>query len=67
MFIILLSLNEYFASVSTLSFMWHVLQDSIKIDEDLLANSARSLETLVTVGMQLGVSFPKLENCSLES
>ncbi|CAN6922464.1 phosphatidylserine decarboxylase proenzyme 3 [Brassica napus] len=42
-------------------------KDSIKLDEDLLANSARSLETLVTVGMQLGVSFPKLENCSLES
>lgn len=43
-----------------------MLQDSIKIDEDLLANSARSLETLVTVGMQLGVSFPKIKNCVIE-
>ncbi|ESQ54699.1 hypothetical protein EUTSA_v10024661mg [Eutrema salsugineum] len=41
-------------------------KDSMKIDEDLLANSGRSLETLITVGMQLGVSFPKLENCVLE-
>lgn len=32
----------------------------IKIDEDLLANSSRSLETLVFVGMQLGVSVKKL-------
>ncbi|CAH2069658.1 unnamed protein product [Thlaspi arvense] len=31
-------------------------KDSIRIDEDLLANSGRSLETLVSVGMQLGVS-----------
>ncbi|KAB5563976.1 hypothetical protein DKX38_004030 [Salix brachista] len=31
-------------------------KDVIKIDEDLLANSARSLETLVTVGMNLGVA-----------
>nr|GEU94662.1 phosphatidylserine decarboxylase proenzyme 2-like [Tanacetum cinerariifolium] len=31
-------------------------KDSIAIDEDLLAYSARSIETLVTVGMQLGVS-----------
>jgi len=31
----------------------------IKIDEDLLANSARSLETLVTVGMSLGVATKK--------
>ncbi|KAL1217456.1 Phosphatidylserine decarboxylase proenzyme 2 [Cardamine amara subsp. amara] len=31
-------------------------KDSIRIDEDLLANSSRSLETLVSVGMQLGVS-----------
>ncbi|KAG5248738.1 phosphatidylserine decarboxylase proenzyme [Salix suchowensis] len=31
-------------------------KDVIKIDEDLLANSARSLETLVTVGMSLGVA-----------
>ncbi|XP_010536896.2 PREDICTED: LOW QUALITY PROTEIN: phosphatidylserine decarboxylase proenzyme 3-like [Tarenaya hassleriana] len=49
-------------------------KDAIRIDEDLLANSARSLETLVSVGMQLGVSnkttsaasvIPKLENCVL--
>ncbi|CAH9082028.1 unnamed protein product [Cuscuta europaea] len=45
---------------------------SIRIDEDLLENSARSLETLVLVGMQLGVSMKKhadvkskLENLSL--
>ncbi|XP_028753185.1 phosphatidylserine decarboxylase proenzyme 2 isoform X1 [Neltuma alba] len=31
-------------------------KNSIVIDEDLLANSARSLETLVRVGMRLGVS-----------
>jgi phosphatidylserine decarboxylase len=36
-----------------------ILQDVIKIDEDLLANSARSLETLVTVGMRLGVATKK--------
>lgn len=35
-------------------------KDMIKIDEDLLANSSRSLETLVFVGMQLGVSVKKL-------
>ncbi|XP_031132267.1 phosphatidylserine decarboxylase proenzyme 3-like [Ipomoea triloba] len=47
-------------------------KDSIRIDEDLLENSARSLETLVMVGMQLGVSIKKqadvkskLENLSL--
>ncbi|KAI7738701.1 hypothetical protein M8C21_030803 [Ambrosia artemisiifolia] len=34
-------------------------KDSIALDEDLLANSARSLETLVSVGMQLGVSVKK--------
>ncbi|XP_011040028.1 PREDICTED: phosphatidylserine decarboxylase proenzyme 3-like isoform X2 [Populus euphratica] len=34
-------------------------KDVIKIDEDLLANSARSLETLVTVGMSLGVATKK--------
>ncbi|KAL4556048.1 hypothetical protein LXL04_038686 [Taraxacum kok-saghyz] len=34
-------------------------KDSIALDEDLLANSARSLETLVSVGMQLGVSIKK--------
>lgn len=33
-----------------------ILQDTIKIDNDLLENSKRSLETLVSVGMQLGVS-----------
>ncbi|XP_077249813.1 phosphatidylserine decarboxylase proenzyme 2-like [Tasmannia lanceolata] len=31
-------------------------KDAIDIDEDLLANSERSLETLVSVGMTLGVS-----------
>ncbi|KAF5731954.1 phosphatidylserine decarboxylase proenzyme 2-like [Tripterygium wilfordii] len=46
-------------------------EDSIQIDEDLLQNSERSLETLVSVGMQLGIArkkraemdLPKLENC----
>ncbi|KDP42450.1 hypothetical protein JCGZ_00247 [Jatropha curcas] len=50
-------------------------KDSILIDEDLLANSARSLETLVSVGMKLGVAtrkqseidLPNLENCVLEA
>lgn len=50
-----------------------ILQDSIALDDDLLANSARSLETLVTVGMQLGVSIkkcaelqlPDINNCVL--
>ncbi|KAF3435181.1 hypothetical protein FNV43_RR22268 [Rhamnella rubrinervis] len=48
-------------------------KDSIEIDEDLLANSARSLETLVSVGMKLGVSKkasnhrpPNLESCVLK-
>ncbi|KAI3509367.1 hypothetical protein L1887_24592 [Cichorium endivia] len=48
-------------------------KDSIALDEDLLANSARSLETLVSVGMQLGVSIkkrtelplPDINNCVL--
>ncbi|CAN0880099.1 Phosphatidylserine decarboxylase proenzyme 2 [Linum grandiflorum] len=31
-------------------------EDAIRIDEDLVANSARSLETLVQVGMTLGVA-----------
>ncbi|XP_058771769.1 phosphatidylserine decarboxylase proenzyme 2-like isoform X2 [Vicia villosa] len=35
-------------------------KDSIAIDEDLLSNSARSLETLVTMGMRLGVSTRNL-------
>ncbi|XP_061364566.1 phosphatidylserine decarboxylase proenzyme 2-like isoform X2 [Gastrolobium bilobum] len=34
-------------------------KNSIAIDEDLLANSTRSLETLVSVGMRLGVSTKK--------
>lgn len=53
--------------------IWYVVQDSIEIDEDLLANSARSLETLVSVGMRLGVSkktsnhgLPNLESCVLQ-
>ncbi|KAG5625485.1 hypothetical protein H5410_010703, partial [Solanum commersonii] len=37
-------------------------KDSIRIDEDLLENSGRSLETLVSVGMQLGVSVKKQGN-----
>ncbi|KAJ4950716.1 hypothetical protein NE237_027548 [Protea cynaroides] len=48
-------------------------KDVIDIDEDLLSNSERSLETLVSVGMQLGVSrkkqavndLPNLEKCVL--
>lgn len=34
-------------------------KDMIEIDEDLLANSTRSLETLVSVGMTLGISIKK--------
>ncbi|XP_042008848.1 phosphatidylserine decarboxylase proenzyme 2-like isoform X2 [Salvia splendens] len=34
-------------------------KDTIKIDDDLLENSSRHLETLVSVGMQLGVSVKK--------
>ena len=49
------------------------MQGAIEIDEDLLSNSARSLETLVYVGMTLGVStkklsgngLPNLESCNL--
>ncbi|PON90208.1 hypothetical protein TorRG33x02_140580, partial [Trema orientale] len=48
-------------------------KDSVIIDEDLLANSARSLETLVSVGTKLGVSekspntaLPNLETCSIK-
>ncbi|EOX98868.1 Phosphatidylserine decarboxylase 2 isoform 2 [Theobroma cacao] len=48
-------------------------KDAIKVDDDLLANSGRSLETLVSVGMTLGVStkkpagaeLPNLESCVL--
>ncbi|OAY65636.1 Phosphatidylserine decarboxylase proenzyme 2 [Ananas comosus] len=48
-------------------------KDAIQIDEDLLANSERSLETLVSVGMRLGISkrkhpeedVPRLEKCTL--
>ncbi|OMO86881.1 Calcium-binding EF-hand [Corchorus olitorius] len=48
-------------------------EDAIKIDDDLLANSGRSLETLVSVGTTLGVStkkpagtgLPNLERCVL--
>ncbi|GAB2218846.1 hypothetical protein Droror1_Dr00002078 [Drosera rotundifolia] len=36
-------------------------KDTIKLDEDLVENSSRSLETLVRVGMQLGVST-KIQN-----
>ncbi|WOL01555.1 phosphatidylserine decarboxylase proenzyme 2 isoform X2 [Canna indica] len=48
-------------------------KDAIQIDEDLLSNSERSLETLVFVGMSLGVSkkagrteTPTMETCKLE-
>ncbi|KAG9160149.1 hypothetical protein Leryth_015037 [Lithospermum erythrorhizon] len=48
-------------------------KDSIKIDEDLIENSGRSLETLVSVGMKLGVStrneednLPDIEKCNIE-
>ncbi|KAH0452760.1 hypothetical protein IEQ34_017084 [Dendrobium chrysotoxum] len=34
-------------------------KDSIDLDEDLIANSERSLETLVSVGMKLGVAKGK--------
>ncbi|KAK9167185.1 hypothetical protein Scep_002376 [Stephania cephalantha] len=40
-------------------------KDAIDIDEDLLANSARSLETLVSVGMRLGISRKKQGKSSL--
>ncbi|XWS54460.1 hypothetical protein CRYUN_Cryun10bG0091200 [Craigia yunnanensis] len=48
-------------------------KDAIKIDDDLIVNSERSLETLVSVGMTLGVSIkkpagaglPNLESCVL--
>lgn len=50
------------------------IQDAIELDADLLANSERSLETLVEVGMTLGVSkrspsqteIPILDKCRLE-
>ena len=42
-----------------------ILQDAIEIDEDLLANSARSLETLVSVGMKLGVATKKQATVNL--
>ncbi|KAK7246788.1 hypothetical protein RIF29_41658 [Crotalaria pallida] len=35
-------------------------KNSIAVDEDLLANSTRSLETLVSVGMRLGISTKNL-------
>ncbi|KAF8646803.1 hypothetical protein HU200_065601 [Digitaria exilis] len=48
-------------------------KDAIEFDADLVANSERSLETLVSVGMTLGVSqrtkglqVPELQRCSLE-
>uniref|UniRef100_A0A1D1YH95 Phosphatidylserine decarboxylase proenzyme 2 n=1 Tax=Anthurium amnicola TaxID=1678845 RepID=A0A1D1YH95_9ARAE len=45
-------------------------KDAIEIDDDLLSNSERSLETLVCVGMKLGVSrwnksLPRVEDCVL--
>ncbi|XP_037410580.1 phosphatidylserine decarboxylase proenzyme 2-like [Triticum urartu] len=48
-------------------------KDAIQFDADLLANSERSLETLVEVGTTLGVSkrnrglkVSKLQKCSIE-
>lgn len=41
------------------------MQDSIQIDEDLLANSYRSLETLVRVGTKLGLSTRKVSQTDL--
>ncbi|GAA0174197.1 decarboxylase [Lithospermum erythrorhizon] len=48
-------------------------KDSIKIDDDLIENSRRLLETLVSVGMKLGVStrneednLPDIEKCNIE-
>lgn len=41
-------------------YIYIFLQDAIQIDEDLTANSERSLETLVSVGMTLGVSKRKM-------
>ncbi|XP_020258958.1 phosphatidylserine decarboxylase proenzyme 2-like [Asparagus officinalis] len=50
-------------------------KDAIQIDEDLISNSERSLETLVYVGMRLGVvskraqavkDISRLEQCKLE-
>ncbi|XP_062231642.1 phosphatidylserine decarboxylase proenzyme 2-like [Phragmites australis] len=48
-------------------------KDAIQFDADLVANTGRSLETLVSVGMTLGVSkrnkelqVPELQKCSLE-
>ncbi|XP_022876414.1 phosphatidylserine decarboxylase proenzyme 2-like [Olea europaea var. sylvestris] len=40
-------------------------KDTIKIDDDLLENSARSLETLVSVGMRLGISTKKPSDSKL--
>lgn len=65
----------YYQCIFFISNVWYFLQDAIKIDEDLLENSARSLETLVSVGMKLGVAtkkqtqvdLPGLENCVLEA
>ena len=50
------------------------MQDSIQLDEDLLANSSRSLETLVRVGTKLGLStrnvsqtdFPDVSRCAID-
>uniref|UniRef100_A0A0A0K1Y3 Phosphatidylserine decarboxylase n=1 Tax=Cucumis sativus TaxID=3659 RepID=A0A0A0K1Y3_CUCSA len=49
-------------------------KDSIQLDEDLLANSSRSLETLVRVGTKLGLStrnvsqtdFPDVSRCAID-
>ncbi|WVZ67337.1 hypothetical protein U9M48_016428 [Paspalum notatum var. saurae] len=47
-------------------------KDALQFDADLVANSERSLETLVSVGMTLGVStrnkgqIPDVQKCSLE-
>lgn len=49
-------MNKYFSSLIFFFFFCHFSQDAIQIDDDLLANSNRSLETLVSVGMTLGLS-----------
>lgn len=43
-----------------------MVQKAIEFDEDLLANSERSLETLVSLGMTLGVSKALSYDAELE-
>lgn len=66
--------TDYQLLSAHLSSFCNNIQDAIELDADLLANSERSLETLVEVGMTLGVSkrsrsqteIPNLDNCRLE-